>query len=156
MNTPKKRAFFNKYWRVVKIAADKYQIRPEILMAIMAHETAWGRSDNLLKGNNPGGVTTAPGRKTPYWKPEHGTRDRPKNEGGTYNKYQTLELGLLDNAYLLTYKRYHSSFKVQNDTAEFAARFVKTGYFTGDPEVYRKSLIYNIPQFKKAYESVTK
>ncbi|WP_420154165.1 glucosaminidase domain-containing protein [Siphonobacter sp.] len=156
MNTPKKRAFFNKYWRVVKIAADKYQIRPEILMAIMAHETAWGRSDNLLKGNNPGGVTTALWRKTPYWSPTDGTRDRPKNEGGTYNKYKTLELGLLDNAYLLTYKRYHASFKLQNDTAEFAARFVKTGYFTGDPEIYRKSLVYNIPQFKKAYESVTK
>ncbi|MDR6196140.1 glucosaminidase domain-containing protein [Siphonobacter sp. SORGH_AS_0500] len=156
MNTNKKRVFFNTYWRIVKVAADKYGIYPEILMAIMAHETAWGRSDNLLKGNNPGGITTAKGRKTPYWSPADGTRPRPESEGGTYNVYKTLELGLLDNAYLLTYPRYNSSFKVQNITEEFTKRFVKTGYFTGDPEAYRKSLNFNIPLIKKAYESVTK
>lgn len=156
MNTNKKRIFFKTYAGIVKKAAAKYGIYPEILLAIMAHETAWGRSDNLLKGNNPGGITTAKGRKTPYWSPEDGTRPRPAIEGGTYNKYRTLELGLLDNALLLTYPRYHSSFKVQNITEEFSSRFVKTGYFTGDPDAYEKSLNFNIPQFKKAYAEFNK
>lgn len=80
--------------------ANKYALDPRIMIALMKHESNMGTSSVALANNNFGGITWSES----YAKNNPGVMKgtpRPKNEGGYYVKFPSVEAGLEAQARLL-------------------------------------------------------
>ena len=146
-----KTLFFTNYGAIAKAAGERYGIRPEIILAITAYESAYGTSTNFKQGRNPGGITWSAARTTPYWDGVS-KRPRPAAEGGYYYVYDSYEDGFLDEALVLSGSRYAAAMKLQDDPVAFANAFVNTGYFTdANKGAYAAALKQNIPLYRALY-----
>lgn len=80
------------YGREIAQIARNHGLPPEILMAVINHESAYGTSPVFKENNNPGGVT---------WDSRFGDwkgGPRPAKEGGHYVKFPTIAHGISSTA----------------------------------------------------------
>jgi hypothetical protein len=112
-------------------------INPEIIPIIIskiALETNYFTSNAYLLNNNPGGMT---------WNRNYLKRPgtsigikRPRNEGGNYVKYDTLQAAGDDYMRIISRKGRAGSPIDAKTIPDFVSRLKRNGYFTSDPQQY--------------------
>jgi len=89
----------------IQSVAESYGIDPSLLLAIIAHESAWGTSNILKSDNNVGGITWNPSSMPAHWKGSPRSAIDPqtgKPEGGYYVKFPTIKDSIAFTAKTMT------------------------------------------------------
>ena len=124
---------------------NKRNIKPSFALAQLYEESFWGNSSNRSKvENNWGGITYPGGGGNPQnANKRHRGSPRPRNEGGYYVKYDTIDVFFDDYTYLITHV-----YKVQGKTTLLSYCQALDGYAWG--KGYWKGYYDNINAVYKA------
>lgn len=142
--------FAKKYYPLAKIAGEKYNLNPVVILAQAAHESGWGDSYGARVRNNLFGVIAA-GTPNNYWK---GAKSQSTASGLWFRVYPTAQDSINDFARLITAKdSYNNAEKVSYDTAAYAKAIAYSPYISetnGDNRpLYEKAVRDNADFFKK-------
>ncbi len=97
--------FYDKIYPVAKYVADARGLYPSVVMALLAHESAYGTSKLATGSNNYAGISDMDG-KINSWSKADGMVARPSGEGAYYTRYATLNDFASDLATLLGFSYY--------------------------------------------------
>jgi peptidoglycan hydrolase FlgJ len=143
-----KTGFINMYYPIAKIASEKYDINPVVILAQAAHESAWGTSYSAKNRFNFFGIT-AIGSPNEYW---DGKKSQSSASGLWFRIYKNAQDSFSDFARLISAK-YKTAAKVSNDTAAYAHAIAYSPYITelvGDNRpAYEKAVKDNSEFIKK-------
>lgn len=149
-----KTEFAKKYYPLAKIAGDKYNINPIVILAQAAHESGWGDSYGAKVRNNFFGIIAA-GSPNAYW---NGAKSQSTVSGLWFRIYATPQDSMNDFARLISSKdSYNNAEKVSYDTVAYAKAIAYSPYISetnGDNRpLYEKAVRDNSEFFKKVLAS---
>jgi peptidoglycan hydrolase FlgJ len=143
-------AFVKKYYEAAKIAGERYNMSPVMILAQAGHESAWGSSKNASY-NNFFGFTGRIGSSNQYWSGATRTSTPPGTRPLTMRVYSSPENSFLDFARLISEK-----YKLTSESYNFplySQRISQSAYIcecNGDNRsVYNRSLLQNAVNVQK-------
>lgn len=150
----KKVDFAKKFYPLAKIAGEKYNLNPIVILAQAAHESGWGDSYGARVRKNLFGII-ASGAPNQYWK---GEKNQSTASGLWFRVYPTLQDSVNDFARLITSKdSYNNAEKVSYDTVAYAKAIAYSPYISetnGDNRpLYEKAVRDNADFFSKILAS---
>lgn len=102
--------FYDSKLNLAKVTSGLTGIKISVILALLAHESAYGTSKLARDSNNFSGISDSDGKLNP-WSKGSSLRKRPSNEGGWYVRYDSVEDYAFDLAHVLNLSYYQ---KVRN------------------------------------------